>query len=537
MNTLWILGDQLSLTNSALAGAEQARDVVLMVESKARGKVLPYHQQKLMLIYAAMRHFAAELRHQGWQVDYVPLEDGLTFEEAARQHLEKFSPERFILAEPNSFFETDALTKLGRELGVPVQFVPTSQFLCGREEFQQWAGKGSGQRLLMENHYRRMRTQTGYLMQDGKPVGNCWNFDPENRRTFRDWKRSGQATPALPETQHDAITRDVIVMVAREFPDNPGKAEAFWLPVTRIAAKKWLARFIDERLPSFGDFEDIMSTDEASLYHSVLSPLLNIGLLSPAECVEAALEAYQHKRAPLNAVEGFVRQIIGWREFINGIYWLRGPEYRQLNGLHADRPLPVWFYTGDVPMNCLHQVLRQLIDTGWNHHIQRLMVLGNFMLLAGIRPQEALRWFSEMYVDAFDWVMAANVIGMICHADGGFMATKPYAASGAYIDKMSDYCAGCRYSPKVKTGPDACPFNYLYWHFFDQHAATFANNQRVKMPVNAWLKRSEEDKNEVRQSAALFLERNVPKGEVQRQPPSAYKVCHMHTGKKNEIGL
>ena len=508
MNTVWILGDQLSLTNSALGAAQRQYDMILMVESRARGKVLRYHQQKLVLIYAAMRHFAAELEKAGWRVDYVPLEEGLTFESAARRHLEKFAPEKFVLAEPNSFFEADALTKLGRKLRLQVEFLPTAQFLCGREEFRRWAGASA--RLLMENHYRRMRSKTGFLMRDGKPVDNRWNFDSANRRTLRDWQKSGRSTPDLPRVTHDITTREVMAMVAREFPENPGKAKDFWLPVTRAAARKWLSSFLNERLTCFGDFEDIMSSEHPSLFHSILSPLLNIGLLTPSECAEAAIAAYQEKSAPLNAVEGFVRQIIGWREFINGIYWLRGPEYRELNELGAHRPLPTWFYTGEVPMNCLHQVLQQLLASGWNHHIQRLMVLGNFILLAGIRPQEALRWFSEMYVDAYDWVMAANVIGMICHADGGFMATKPYAASGAYIDRMSDYCQGCRYSPKLRTGPDACPFNYLYWHFFDQHAARFADNPRVKMSLNAWFKRSEAEKDVVRTSAAEFLAKFVP---------------------------
>ncbi len=509
MRTIWILGDQLSPTNSALAAADRSGDVVLMVESKARGNALRYHQQKLVLIYAAMRHFAAELERAGWRVDYVRLEDGLTFEKAAQRHVQQFSPERIQLAEPNSFFETDAFAKLGRKLGVPIDLVPTAQFLCGREEFRRWAG--SSRRLLMENHYRRMRKQTGLLMQaDGEPEGGRWNFDPENRHTFRDWKKADAVVPELPRLKHDQITREVITLVAREFAGNPGNAADFWLPVTRAGARKWLARFIAERLARFGDFEDMMASGHAALFHSVLSPLLNIGLLTPRECAEAAVAAYHEKRAPLNAVEGFVRQIIGWREFINGIYWLRGPEYRELNGLAATRPLPEWFYTGEVPMNCLAQVLQQLVAMGWNHHIQRLMVLGNFILLAGIRPQDALRWFSEMYVDAYDWVMAANVIGMICHADGGYMATKPYAASGAYIDRMSDYCAGCQFSPKIKTGPKACPFNYLYWNFFDQHAARFAGNPRVKMPVNSWLKRREPDKEAVRDSAREFLAEFVP---------------------------
>jgi deoxyribodipyrimidine photolyase-related protein len=509
MTTIWVLGDQLSPVHAALAQCRKKDAVVLMVESKARGSVLRYHQQKLVLVYAAMRHFAAELRDAGWQVDYKELAEDHTFETAARDHLARYQSSRILIAEPNSFFETDALQKLGRKLSVPIEFVPTQQFLCTREEFRKWAGKSA--RLLMENHYRRMRKKTGYLMRpDGQPESERWNFDAENRRTFREWERASITPPALPQSATDKITREVIAMVEREFPKNPGNARDFWLPTTRADALRWLEDFITHRLGHFGDFEDLMATGEPTLFHSVLSPMLNLGLLTPQECVERAIAAYRAGDAPLNAVEGFVRQIIGWREFINGIYWLRGPEYKTLNGLEADRPLPAWFYTADVPMNCLRHVLQQVLRTGWNHHIQRLMVLGNFFLLAGIRPQEALRWMMEMYVDAYDWVMAANVIGMVCHADGGFMATKPYAASGAYINKMSDYCRGCAFSPEVKTGPKACPYNYLYWAFFDQHAERFAGNPRVRMPVNAWLARSEKDKEAVRASATAFLEKYVP---------------------------
>jgi deoxyribodipyrimidine photolyase-related protein len=288
--TVWILGDQLSLQNAALAQADPQRDVVLMVESKARGKVLQYHQQKLVLIYAAMRHFAAELESAGWQVDYVRLEEGLTFEDAARRHLTVHGPERLVMAEPNSFLESDALTKLGRKLRIPIDFLPTTQFLCGREEFRQWAGGSS--RLLMEITTGGCEQRQGYLMVNGKPAGDRWNFDPENRRTIRDWKKSGRTAPDLPRVEPDAVTQEAIALVARTFPENPGDATAFWLPVTRVAAREWLARFIAERLPHFGDFEDIMVRGHPSLFHSVLSPLLNIGLLTPAECAEAAVAAY-----------------------------------------------------------------------------------------------------------------------------------------------------------------------------------------------------------------------------------------------------
>lgn len=503
--TIWILGDQLSHEHAALAASDPQEAHVLMVESKARGAVLKYHQVKLVLVYSAMRHFARELKEKGWRVDYYPLEDGLTFESAARRHIQKHRPEALVLAEANSFFEHDAITRLARKLHLPLEWVPTTQFLLPRADFQRWAGKSK--RLLMENHYRRMRKRFGWLLQEnGEPVGGAWNFDPENRATHASWKRAGSPRPeATPAEKPDALTRKVIALVEREFAGHPGRAAEMWLPVDRAGARKWLRHFLHERLPYFGLYEDMMDSAEPFLFHSVLSPLLNLGLLSPRECVEGAIAAYEKGAAPLNSVEGFVRQIIGWREFINGVYWQCGPEYKELNELGAEHALPAWLYTGETPMNCLHHVVQQTLQLGWNHHIQRLMVLGNFFLLAGIRPQEALRWFLEMYVDAFDWVMAANVIGMALHADGGYMATKPYAATSAYIRKMSDYCAGCRFDPEKKTGPDACPFNYLYWHFIDQHSARFADNPRMRMIVTGWLKRPATEKKAVRESAEKFL--------------------------------
>lgn len=509
MKTVWVLGDQLSPTNAALAQVDPSSAVVVMIESKARGALLRYHQQKLALVYSAMRHYAEELREKGWTVDYIPLGTGLKFEEALRSHLARFPSSEVLVAEPNSFIETDALLVLAKKIDVRFSFLPTRQFLCGRQEFREAASRQT--LLVMENHYRRMRRKTGYLMDDDRPVGDRWNFDRDNRQTFVDWQKSGRSAPEpLPSLIHDQITREVIDLVAREFPDHPGDAARLWVPVTRAAARHWLKDFITHRLPFFGNYQDIMATAEPVLYHSALSSSLNLGLLTPDECVEAALEAHAARHVPLNAVEGFVRQIIGWREYINGVYWLRGPDYKQLNALHAHRPLPAWYYTAETPMNCLHQSLRQTLELGWNHHIQRLMVIGNFMLLAGIRPTEALRWFSEMYLDAYDWVMVANVIGMVCHADGGLIATKPYAASGTYIHRMSDYCAGCAFDPKVKIGPRACPFNYLYWNFYDQQAERFHRNPRTQMTVEAWSKRPESEKTAIRQASATFLTVHVP---------------------------
>ncbi len=510
MTTIWILGDQLTHEHPALATREPGEARVLMIEAKARGAVERYHQIKLVLVYSAMRHFAADLRDKGWEVDYRTLEEGHDFQSGLRAHLDESGADAIEMAEPNSFAETDAVTMLAAQCGVPIALLPTTQFLLPRQDFLDWAD--GRKRLLMEQHYRRMRERFGWLMrEDGTPVGGAWNFDAHNRATHAAWRRDQEPRPdTRPHEDPDSVTREVIAMVEREFADHPGRAADFWLPVDRNGALRWLEVFIRERLPRFGTFEDLMSEGEPFLFHSVLSPLINLGLLTPRECDEATVAAYDRGDAPINAVEGYVRQIVGWREFINGVYWLRGPEYASLNGLGAERPLPAWCYTADTPMHCLHEVITQTLDLGWDHHIQRLMVLGNFFLLAGIRPQDALRWFLEMYVDAFDWVMPPNVIGMSLHADGGFMATKPYAASSAYINKMSNYCDGCVFDPKAKTGEDACPFNYLYWDFIGRHEQQFAKNPRMNMIVGAWAKRSKADKAAVRASAAVFLDRHVP---------------------------
>ncbi len=304
----------------------------------------------------------------------------------------------------------------------------------------------------------------------------------------------------------DKITREVMALVAKEFADHPGRAEDFWLPVDRAGAQRWLEEFIATRLAGFGPWEDLMVEGEELLFHSVISPLINLGLLTPRECIDKAVAAYDKGLAPLAGVEGFVRQIAGWREFVNGVYWLKMPDYEKVNGLDAQRPLPGFFYTGETEMNCVRQCVRQVIDTGFNHHIQRLMVLGNFLLLAGVRPEEALRWYLEMYVDAHDWVMAANVLGMVLHADGGFMATKPYAAGSGYISRMSNYCANCRYQTAVKTGPEACPFNYLYWDFYARHEKRFARNPRVGMALRTLAKKTPSEREAIAESASAFLQ-------------------------------
>lgn len=509
--SIWILGDQLSRRHPGLAGANRERDCVVFIESRKCGRHQRDHQQKLVLIYSAMRHFAGELRADGWQVDYYEMGADESFESALHQHVGKFCPEEVLLMEPNSYFENALVADACRSVERPLVVLPSVQFLTPRSDFIDWArGKN---RLLMETHYRRLRVEHGILVDDqGKPEGGAWNFDAENRKTFANWKSSGATRPpALRKARQDEITKQVIQDVTRSFPDAPGSADGFWLPVTREEALDWLQiGFVKMRLGSYGDFQDLMVEDERTLFHSLLSPMINIGLLDPMECIQAAVTAWRTGSAPLAAVEGFVRQILGWREFVNGVYWLKMPGYTDENSLNATRPLPEFFYTGKTGMNCLRSAIGQVIDTGYNHHIQRLMVLGNFLLLAGVRPQEALRWFTEMYVDAHDWVMAANVIGMALHADGGFMATKPYAGAGAYISKMSNYCRGCQYKPTEKLGPSACPFNLLYWSFYDRHQERFARNPRTSMMVKSWRTRSAADREAILREAQTFLDQISP---------------------------
>ena len=507
--TIWVLGDQLGPGNAALAGARKGEDVIFSVESGKALRKLSYHKQRLVLLLSAQRHFAAERRAAGWTVDYHELGRDVTWESALQKHVRTHRPREILLAAPNNYDEDAAARKLAKKF--PLQILPTRQFLVPREDFIAWAkGKKS---LLMETHYRRVRAEFGFLMEpDGQPAGGRWNFDEENRRTFRDWTKAGRPAVAVDGVKPDRITREVIGLVEKEFPRNPGEAGKFWLPVDRQGALRWLEDFIAVRLGGFGPWEDLMVEGEQLLFHSVISPLINLGLLTPRECIERAVEAYDKKKAPLASVEGFVRQIAGWREFVNGVYWLKMPEYLEVNGLEAERPLPEFFYTGETDMNCLRQCLRQVLDTGFNHHIQRLMVLGNFLLLAGVRPSAALRWYLEMYVDAHDWVMAANVLGMVLHADGGFMATKPYAAGSGYISRMSNYCAGCRYQPGAKTGAEACPFNYLYWDFYARHAKRFARNPRVGMALKTLAKKTPADRRAIAESAADFLAAVAPGG-------------------------
>jgi deoxyribodipyrimidine photolyase-related protein len=389
-----------------------------------------------------------------------------------------------------------------KALGLPVEIREDGRFLASRGEFRRWAhGRRS---LTMEFFYREMRRKTGYLMDgDGEPAGGRWNFDAQNRKRLPKAYRS----PEPVAFRHDATTRAVLDLVEERFGEHFGDLEPFDLAVTRTQALRALDLFVEHRLPAFGDYQDAMRQGAPFLNHSVLSPYINAGLLDPREVCERAIAAYEAGHAPLNAVEGFVRQIIGWREYVRGIYWLKMPDYAGTNALGATRPLPWFYWSGETEMNCLAQVIGETRANAYAHHIQRLMVTGLFALLAGLAPPEVEEWYLVVYADAYEWVELPNVHGMILHADGGLLATKPYAASGAYIDRMSDYCGTCRYDVKAKSGPDACPFNYLYWNFLSENRKALKGNRRLARIYAALDGMKDERRREIRRDARAFLER------------------------------
>ena len=507
MRLIWILGDQLLPAHPLLPSP--AGDLLVgLIESSPRGSHLRYHQQKLTLLYSAMRHYAADLKKQKFATLYHHLTDtpaGADYATILSHWIQKHKIREIHLLDPNEYDTFHSLPALSKKLGVPIHRHASPQFLVPRAEFATWAeGK---KHLLMETHYRRLRTERNILLDaKGKPEGGDWNLDDQNRRTYREFAKANPTVPPFPPPIQDPIVKKVAQEVAAHFPTHPGQADQLWVPVTRAGALDWLKTFIRQRLAQFGPWEDTMVEGQQILFHSVLSPLLNIGLLTPQECIQAAEKAYREEKAPLNSVEGFIRQILGWREFIHGIYWLKMPEYRKANFLGADRPLPRWAYTGETDMRCVSQAIHGAVDHAYNHHIQRLMVLGNYFLLGGYEPQAVLRWYTEMYLDAYDWVMVPNVLGMILFADGGFFATKPYAAGAAYQDKMGNHCASCQFDPKQREGPKACPFHSLYWNFFGQHAKLFGKNPRIGMMVKIWEKKTPADQKQIRQNALHFLD-------------------------------
>ena len=492
-----VLGDQLTRQVGPLAGADPERTSVLMVESEELARSLPHHRQKLVLCFSAMRHFAAELEADGFGVHYKRA--AASFDDGIGAYLRQFRGVTLTVMEPNDHGWAERLTEAVERHGGDLEIVPNELWLTSKELFDGWANDRD--RVRLEHFYRRVRTEFGLLMtEDGDPEGGRWNFDRLNRETPDD----EHVFPDPPAFPPDALTQEVAAYVSDAFPDAFGDVGTFAWPVTRDQALDALRDFCENRLRHFGPFEDAMLADEPVLYHSQLSVPLNLGLLHPREVVEMAIEHYRDGRRniPLQSIEGFVRQVIGWREFLRHVYRRRMPSLRAMNALEHDAELPDLYWTGDTRMHCLATCVDQVRRTGWAHHIQRLMVLGTFGLIAGVRPQALLDWFTAAFVDALDWVMVPNVIGMSQYADGGGFTTKPYAASANYVDKMSDYCRSCSYDRNAKVGADACPFNSLYWDFLDRHQERLDGNPRMNMVLASWKRMDDDRKDAIRQRAA-----------------------------------
>ncbi|MFC3692909.1 cryptochrome/photolyase family protein [Chenggangzhangella methanolivorans] len=498
-----LLGDQLTRGIASLKDLDPETDVVLMAEVMEEATYVPHHKQKLVFLFAAMRAFAEELQGEGIEVDYVRLDDaentgslGGELKRAVKRH----KPSRVTLTEPGEWRVREMFDDWREELDCDVVIREDDRFVCSHANFERWA---DGRKALrMEFFYREMRRAAGLLMDGDKPEGGQWNFDVENRKKLP----KSQKIPKRLRFPADAKTREVIALVEKRFPKNFGTLEDFGWAVTRDDALKALKEFIASALENFGDYQDAMKAGGPFLFHGLVSPYINAGLLTPLEVCEAAETAYRAGKAPLNAVEGFIRQIIGWREYVRGIYWLKMPEYRETNHLGAKRKLPDLYWTAETDMNCLANCVADTRDHAYAHHIQRLMVLGNFALLAGVSPREVQDWYLLVYADAYEWVELPNVHGMVLFADGGLLGSKPYAASGAYIDRMSDYCGDCAYDVKAKAGEKACPFNYLYWDFLIRNEKKLSGNNRLAMPYRNLARFEKTRVEEIRADARRFLE-------------------------------
>ena len=496
-----ILGDQLSLSLTSLIDAT-ADDMLLMCEVKQEATYVKHHKKKIAFLFSAMRHFAKDLSSQGHNVHYVKYDDpkntGSLLGEVSRIAAQ-FDISEVIVTAPAEYRLQVEFARWSEVLNLPVTIREDDRFLCTPAEFASWAA--GRKQLRMEHFYRDLRRKFSILMDLDNPIGGKWNFDAENRKP----PATRLDVPDTFRVPPDAMTQEVLTLVETHFSDHFGDLLPFHFAVTRDQALEALDAFISKRLSLFGDYQDAMIQDEPWMYHSHIGLYLNCGLLNPLECIERAEAAYHQGTAPLNAVEGFIRQILGWREYVRGIYWLKMPEYKSLNFLDAKRPLPDFYWTADTQMNCMRQCISETKQNAYAHHIQRLMVLGNFALITGLDPDDVNNWYLLVYADAYEWVELPNVTGMVLFADGGQLASKPYAASGSYINKMSNYCGSCRYKPAVKNGPNACPFNYLYWDFIDRSAPKLRGNPRMGFMYKTLDRMSDEKRRAIKDDARRFF--------------------------------
>ena len=505
-----VLGDQLDPHSAAIDGFDNARDLVFMAEVAEESTHVPSHKVRIAYFFSAMRHFAQDLHRKRIRIEYRKLDakdNAGSLDGEWRRAIAKFQPERVVAVEPGEYRVEQLLKKVTEDLGVPLELRPDRHFYCSRQEFASWAK--AHKQLRMEFFYRDMRKKTGILMEDGEPTGDQWNYDVENRGSF------GKGGPADVPARHnflpDDITEEVMELVEERFPDHPGSLEKFDLPVTAAQARTALKDFIAHRLREFGTYQDAMWTDEPTLYHSHISATMNLKLLDPHTVLPAIQDAYHRGDAPLAAVEGFIRQVLGWREYIRGVYWTYMPGYLEENALDATEELPDFYWTGDTDMNCLRHAVGQTLAYGYAHHIQRLMVTGLYSLLFGVKPVEIHKWYLAIYWDAVEWVELPNVYGMSQFADGGLMASKPYAATGKYISRMSNYCKGCRYKPDESTGENACPFTTLYWDFLMKHQERLQHNPRMSLQVKNLNRLAAEKKQAIRDQAVAHRQ-SMPKG-------------------------
>lgn len=502
---LIVLGDQLNLDSALYDEQSPADDLVWMAELPHESIKVWSHKARIVTFLSGMRHFAETLRSASWRVDYLGLGqhpyEG--FGEALNHAIKSHQPERVRVVEPGEWNVRQTIASACEARDTPLDIIEDRHFLTTTAMFDEYAD--GRKNWTMEHFYRLARQRSGYLMNDGKPTGGQWNYDKKNRITFG---RQGPGMLVQPRAfPPDRITRSVIELVQQTFPSHPGSLDAFDWPVTREEALLALEDFEEHRLAAFGDYQDAMWTEEPWLYHSRLSAAMNLKLLDPREVIASAIDAYECGHAPLNAVEGFVRQILGWREYVRHLYFRTMPDLLEHNALEAHESLPEFFWNAQTDMHCLRQSLAQTLDCGYAHHIQRLMVIGLFAQLLGVRPKEIHEWFLAVYVDAVEWVEAPNTLGMSQYADGGILGTKPYVASGKYIERMSNYCEDCPYKPSQKTGANACPYTVLYWDFLIRHQARFRHHPRTALQWKNLDRLSEEEQNTISENAKRLRER------------------------------
>ena len=484
-NLILVLGDQLDLQASAFDGFDPAQDAVWMAEAVEESTHVWSSKQRITLFLSGMRHFAQALQDAGRVVYYRRLQkhpgahEMRSLSEQLKEDLAALKPSAVRMTAPGDWRVWQAMKAVVGEASLVLTSTDDRHFFTTVRDFSAHA-KGR-KTLRLEYFYRELRQRFGILMKDGKPEGGQWNFDADNREAFG--RQGPGVLPKRASFTPDAITQEVMELVNHRFAEHPGSLRSFAWPVTRAQALQALDAFIEERLALFGRYEDALWPGEPWLYHSHLSAALNLKLLCAPEVVHAAQTAYLQGKVPLQSAEGFIRQIFGWREYVRGIYWTQMPSYLERNALNAQQDLPQWFWTGKTTMACLKDAITQTLEQGYAHHIQRLMVTGLYALLLGVKPHQVHAWYLSVYVDAVEWVELPNTLGMSQFGDGGLMASKPYVASGKYIQRMGGPCATCPYDPGLREGDKACPFTTLYWDFLSRHEPLLAKNPRMALQV------------------------------------------------------